>query len=62
MFGDSVGLSLLLALGDTTVAPEFSRAPSELDLGCGIALSPSPPPNEPDVCADPAGRFAAKAS
>ena len=61
MFGDSVGLSLLLALGNTAVVPEFSRAPSELDLGCGIALSPSPPPNEPDLCADPAGRFAAKA-
>ena len=62
MFGDSVGLSLLLALGDTAVTPEFQRAPSEVDLGCGIALSPSPPPDQPGACDDPAARFAAKAA
>ena len=62
IFGDSVGLSLLLALGDTAVTPEFQRAPSEVDLGCGIALSPSPPPDQPGACDDPAARFAAKAA
>ncbi len=62
IFGDSVGFSLVLALGNTTVTPQFDRAPSEVDLGCGIALSPSPPAEPPGVCDDPAGRFAAKAS
>ena len=62
MFGDSVGLSLLLALGEATAPPAFERAPSEVDLGCGIALSPSPPPEQPGACDDPAGRFAAKAA
>ena len=62
IFGDSVGLSLLLALGHTAVTPEFQRAPSEVDLGCGIALSPSPPPDQPGACDDPAARFAAKAA
>ena len=53
IFGDSVGLSLLLALGDTAVTPEFERAPSEVDLGCGIALSPSPPPDQPGAVRRP---------
>ena len=39
-----------------------STVPSEVDLGCGIALSPSPPAEPPGVCDDPAVRFAAKAA
>jgi peptidoglycan/LPS O-acetylase OafA/YrhL len=62
VFGDSVGFSLLLALGDTTVTPHFERAPSDVSLGCGIALSPSPPADPPGACDDPAQRFAAKAA
>ena len=54
LFGDSIGFSLLLALGDTTVAPQFERAPSEVSLGCGIALSPSPPADPPGSCDSPA--------
>jgi peptidoglycan/LPS O-acetylase OafA/YrhL len=62
VFGDSIGFSLLLALGDTTVTPQFERAPSEVSLGCGIALSPSPPADPPGSCDSPAQRFAAKAA
>jgi hypothetical protein len=62
LFGDSVGFSLLLALGESTVTPQFERAPSEVSLGCGIALSPSPPADPPGACDDPAQRFAAKAA
>ena len=62
LFGDSVGFSLLLALGDTSVTPQFERAPSEVSLGCGIALSPSPPAEPPGACDDPAQRFATKAA
>ncbi len=62
LFGDSVGFSLLLALGDSTVTPHFERAPSDVSLGCGIALSPSPPADPPGACDDPAQRFAAKAA
>lgn len=61
LFGDSVGFSMLLALGSATVTPEFVRAPSDVSLGCGIALSPSPPPDEPHRCDDAADRFALKA-
>jgi hypothetical protein len=62
IFGDSVGFSLVLALGNSTVIPNFQRTPSDVRLGCGIALSPSPPNDSPDACDDPAGRFAATAS
>jgi peptidoglycan/LPS O-acetylase OafA/YrhL len=62
LFGDSVGFSLLLALGNATVTQQFDRAPSDVDLGCGIALSPSPPADPPGVCDDPARRFAAAAA
>jgi hypothetical protein len=62
LFGDSVGFSLLLALGDTTVTPHFERAPSDVSIGCGIALSPSPPADPPGGCDDPAHRFAATAA
>jgi peptidoglycan/LPS O-acetylase OafA/YrhL len=62
MFGDSVGLSLLLSIGDATVPAAFERAPSEVQLGCGIALSPSPPATDPHVCDNPSERFAAKAA
>jgi peptidoglycan/LPS O-acetylase OafA/YrhL len=62
LFGDSVGLSLLLSLGDATVPAAFARAPSDVRLGCGIAVSPSPPAAEPHACDDPAERFAAKAA
>ena len=62
MYGDSVGFSLVLALGNSTVTPQFDRAPSDVQLGCGIALSPSPPAEPPGVCDDPARRFATKAA
>jgi peptidoglycan/LPS O-acetylase OafA/YrhL len=62
LFGDSVGLSLLLAVGLATVVPEFERAPSDVSIGCGIAVSPSPPPDQPHRCDDPARRFADKAT
>ena len=61
MFGDSVGFSLLLALGDTTVTPQFDRAPSEVeprvrDRPVAVAARGSA-----RRCDDPAERFAAKA-
>ena len=62
VFGDSVGLSLLLTLGSSSVVPQFERAPSDVQLGCGIALSPSPPAEPPGVCDDPASRFATRAA
>lgn len=61
LFGDSVGLSMLLALGDATVEPAFVRAPSDVQLGCGIAVSPAPPTDQPPICDNPAERFALKA-
>ena len=61
LFGDSVGFSMLLALGQSTAVPEFVRAPSDVNLGCGIAVSPSPPPDQPHACDNPADRFALKA-
>ena len=61
LFGDSVGFSMLLALGQATAVPEFVRAPSDVNLGCGIAVSPSPPPDQPHLCDNPADRFALKA-
>jgi hypothetical protein len=61
LFGDSVGFSMLLALGQSTTVPEFVRAPSDVNLGCGIAVSPSPPPDQPHLCDNPADRFALKA-
>jgi hypothetical protein len=61
LFGDSVGLSLLLSLGNAVVPASFERAPSDVQLGCGIALSPSPPADR-HACDDPARRFAAKAA
>jgi peptidoglycan/LPS O-acetylase OafA/YrhL len=62
LFGDSIGFSLLLSLGGAAVTPSFERAPSDVRLGCGIALSPVPPSGDRNVCDDPAGRFAAKAA
>jgi hypothetical protein len=62
LFGDSVGMSLLLSLGGATVPAAFAPAPSDVQLGCGIALSPSPPAGDPHACDDPAARFAAKAA
>lgn len=61
LFGDSVGFSMLLALGAATVEPAFVRARSDLNLGCGIAVSPSPPPAQPHLCDNMAERFALKA-
>ena len=61
LFGDSVGFSMLLALGQATAVPEFVRAPSDVHLGCGIAVSPSPPPDQPHLCDNPADRYALKA-
>jgi hypothetical protein len=61
LFGDSVGFSMLLALGGSTAEPGFVRAPSDVNLGCGIAVSPLPPPNQPHQCDNPADRFALKA-
>ena len=58
LFGDSVGFSLLLSLGASGVEPEFVRTSSDVSLGCGIALSPAPPPDEPGRCDNPADRFA----
>ena len=61
LFGDSVGFSMLLALGQSTAEPGFVRAPSDVNLGCGIAVSPLPPPDQPHLCDNPADRFALKA-
>jgi hypothetical protein len=61
LFGDSVGFSMLLALGQSSSVPEFVRAPSDVSLGCGIAVSPSPPPDQPHQCDNPAERFALRA-
>ena len=61
LFGDSVGFSMLLALGQSTAVPEFVRSASDVNLGCGIALSPAPPPDQPHLCDNPAERFALKA-
>lgn len=61
MFGDSVAFSLLLSLGHVPGPAGYERAPSETDIGCGIALSPSPPPEEPHRCALPAERYFATA-
>jgi peptidoglycan/LPS O-acetylase OafA/YrhL len=61
LFGDSVGFSMLLALGRSTAQPEFVRAQSDVHLGCGIAVSPAPPPDEPHLCDNAADRFALKA-
>ena len=56
-----MAFSLLLALDSSPVPQHFVRAPSDVHLGCGIALSPSAPPDEPHTCDDPAGRYALKA-
>ena len=42
-------------------APALRAAPSDVHIGCGIALSPSEPPDEPHACDDPAARYALKA-
>jgi hypothetical protein len=62
VFGDSVGFSLLFALASATATPEFVRTASDVKLGCGIAVSPMPPPDQPHVCDDPAGRYALTAA
>lgn len=62
LFGDSVAFSILLGLGDSTVEPDFVRAPSDVRIGCGIALSPFPPTDRPGSCDNPPGRFAEKAA
>lgn len=61
LFGDSVGFSILLSLANSRVTPEFDRAPSETDIGCGVALSPWPPAEDPHRCDLPAERFFARA-
>ena len=61
LFGDSVAFSLLLALDSSPVPQHFVRAPSDVRIGCGIALSPSAPPDQPHSCDDPAERYALKA-
>lgn len=61
LYGDSVAFSLLLSLGQASVEPDFVRAESDVNLGCGIAVSPSPPPEAQRQCGDPAERFALKA-
>lgn len=61
MFGDSVALSLLLSLGGVTTPAAYERAPSEADIGCGIALSPYVPPEDPHRCDLPAERYFGKA-
>ncbi len=60
-FGDSVAFSLLLALDSSPVPQRFVRAPSDVRIGCGIALSPDPPPDDPGACDHPAARYALKA-
>lgn len=62
LFGDSVAFSILLGLGDSAVEPDFVRSPSDVRIGCGIALSPFPPTDQPGSCDDPPGRFAEKAA
>ena len=42
--------------------PDFVRTGSEVDLGCGIAVSPIPPPNQLSQCDNPAERYALKAA
>ncbi|WP_162942318.1 acyltransferase family protein [Desertimonas flava] len=61
MFGDSVAFSMLLSLGHATTPAAYERAPSETDIGCGIALSPYVPPEDPHRCDLPAERFFGKA-
>lgn len=61
LFGDSVAFSLLLALDSSPVPQHFERAPSDVRIGCGIALSPTPPTDEPHACDDPPDRFYLKA-
>lgn len=61
LYGDSVGFSMLLALGTAEAEPAFVRAPSDVNLGCGIAVSPAPPPDKPHACDNPAERFFLKA-
>lgn len=58
LFGDSVAFSLLLALGDAPAEPQFVRAASDVHIGCGIAVSPSPPPDHPGLCDNTAERYA----
>jgi hypothetical protein len=62
VFGDSVAFSLLFALASATTEPDFVRTGSDVKLGCGIAVSPMPPPDEPRSCDDPAGRYALAAA
>ena len=62
VFGDSIGFSLLFALASATTVPEFVRTASDVTLGCGIAVSPMPPPEQPHACDDPAGRYALTAA
>lgn len=62
LYGDSVGFSMLLALGKATAIPHFVRGASDVNLGCGIAVSPAPPPDQPHLCDNPAERFALKAA
>lgn len=61
MFGDSVAFSMLLSLGNVTTPAHYERAPSETDIGCGIALSPYVPPEDPHRCDLPAERFFGRA-
>lgn len=52
MFGDSIALSLALSLNHTADARAFVLRNGVADIGCGIALSPSPPADRPEHCDD----------
>jgi len=60
--GDSIAVSLVLATGAAEVAPAYFPAMPATDIGCGIALSPWPPDDDPTRCDDPVGRLAAAAA
>lgn len=48
--GDSISLSMLLAMGFAPDHPTWTLGPSVTDLGCGVILSPIPPADDPDRC------------
>lgn len=47
VFGDSIALSLALALRHAPPTPAYELAPGVSDIGCGALLSPHPDPNIP---------------
>jgi hypothetical protein len=58
VFGDSVAFSLVLAGAHATVAMEYDTTYPGTEIGCGLALSPWPPQEDPDRCDDAPGRLA----